>query len=333
MANFKVWASKQHWGHWVWFSGVHAYGLVGGGVYLYYFQVPWQTIALVIGMFFVGQWATSCGSHRLFTHDAYKASFPLKMALAIAQGIVYQAFFAWWVAKHSVHHARTDREGDPHSPKKDGMLYGHMGWNLVKEGVGIESRRDQVAYAKAMRSDGVIRWQEKWYNLLAPAVGLILPWLLGFVWGDPVGGLILSFTRLVFQYHLTWVVNSLGHSGYWKIPFGKPIKGSGTAVNAFLIPEAGMWPWHIYLLRLLVIGPCTWVLAHLTFGEFNHANHHVADNDYRLGRRWDQPDLGRPSLQLLKKWNLVLELNEVSDEEFARIQVQREEVLERRAVA
>jgi fatty-acid desaturase len=36
----------------------------------------------------------------------------------------------FWVATHRIHHQKSDKPGDPHSPR-DGAWWAHMGWILT----------------------------------------------------------------------------------------------------------------------------------------------------------------------------------------------------------
>src|SRR4029450_1469435 len=77
------------------------------------------------------------GYHRYFTHGAFKASRPLRVALALAGGIAMQGPVITWVADHRRPHAFSDKEGDPHSPwlfgsgplaVARGFYHSHTGW-------------------------------------------------------------------------------------------------------------------------------------------------------------------------------------------------------------
>jgi stearoyl-CoA desaturase (delta-9 desaturase) len=89
----------------------------------------------------------------------------------------------------------------------------------------------------------------------------VLPGLLGLLWGDPIGALLVAgFLRLVVQWHATFFVNSLAHCvGH------QPYSSRTTARDSF------------------------WV-ALLTLGEGYHNFHHSFPTDYRNGVRWHHFD-------------------------------------------
>ena len=77
-------------------------------------------------------WVTGClgvtlGYHRLLTHGSFVTSKPVRWFFAFVGGISGEGSAIVWVANHRKHHAFSDQEGDPHSPR-DGGLWSHMLW-------------------------------------------------------------------------------------------------------------------------------------------------------------------------------------------------------------
>lgn len=66
------------------------------------------------------------GYHRLLTHRAFVASPPLRWAFTLL-GAMHSGSPMFWVGLHRFHHARSDTDEDPHTPK-DGFWQGHTGW-------------------------------------------------------------------------------------------------------------------------------------------------------------------------------------------------------------
>jgi stearoyl-CoA desaturase (Delta-9 desaturase) len=71
----------------------------------------------------------TAGYHRLFTHRAFKAAAPVRVALAIA-GALHSGPPLLWIGLHRYHHLRSETPEDPHSPRNGGQLYAHTGWLL-----------------------------------------------------------------------------------------------------------------------------------------------------------------------------------------------------------
>src|SRR5664279_5783344 len=76
----------------------------------------WHDIVIGVVMYAIAGHGITIGYHRLFTHKAFKANRPLRIALAFAGGMAIEGPVVRWVADHRRHHAFSDKEGDPHSP-------------------------------------------------------------------------------------------------------------------------------------------------------------------------------------------------------------------------
>ena len=86
---------------------------------------PTSRIAAVF--YVVSGLGVTVGFHRYFTHGSFKATRPLRIALAIAGSLAMQGRSSSWVADHRRHHAFSDKEGDPHSPWLFGTGAGRAG--------------------------------------------------------------------------------------------------------------------------------------------------------------------------------------------------------------
>ena len=62
-------------------------------------------IALAVGFYLLGALGITAGFHRLFTHRAFKANRALRIGLAIAGSMAFQASIITWVADHRRHPA------------------------------------------------------------------------------------------------------------------------------------------------------------------------------------------------------------------------------------
>src|SRR5258708_3939744 len=86
------------------------------------FTIYWFTISWGIGM----------GYHRLLTHRGYKAPVWFERLLAVLGSMTLEGGPIFWVATHRVHHQKSDKHGDPHSPR-DGAWWAHILWMMVGE--------------------------------------------------------------------------------------------------------------------------------------------------------------------------------------------------------
>ena len=202
--------------------------------------------------------------HRTLSHRAITMSPALLFACRVLTWISTGIRPRQWVAVHRRHHAFTDIDGDPHSPKLEGFTQVQVG-NVVlyrraaRDGVTVEK------YAKDLPPD---RWDRVLFDhaILGLAIGITgLYFVLGMNWEMTA---VASVVHAVSYLLLNSAVNAVGHT-YGRRPF------QGLATNS-------QW------------------LAWITAGEGLHSNHHAAPTSARLAfaRReidpgWWFVDLGR----------------------------------------
>ena len=169
-----------------------------------------------------------------------------------------------WVATHLEHHARSDRPGDPHSPR-DGFWHAHMGWMI-----GPFTASPQI-YARHLRNDRMVQVMSRAF-FVRVALSLALPavldgWLsIGSAGGFGTGlwhGLLWGgLVRICLAHHVTWSVNSICHT-FGRRPFGATQDESRN----------------------------NWLVGLLAFGEGWHNNHHAFPAAAYHGFVWWQIDL------------------------------------------
>jgi stearoyl-CoA desaturase (delta-9 desaturase) len=252
--------------------GVPWYGLSYG-----FHWSAWLGFALVL---VANGIAITAGYHRLWSHNAYKASALLRLPLALFGAATLQNSILVWASGHRRHHRYIDDlDKDPYCANR-GLWFSHIGWMLRD----YESSREDFSNVRDLQRDPIVVWQHKHYGPLALAMNFIPPLILGWITGDWLANLLLAgVLRLVICHHTTFFINSLAH--YW----GKqPYTDRNTARD-------------------------NGVLALLTYGEGYHNYHHQFQNDYRNGVRWWQFD---PTKWLIKgaSWvGLARDLNRTPD--------------------
>src|SRR5581483_3356113 len=88
-------------------------------------EVNGRDLALC-GVFYVLTSLGICvGFHRLLTHRSFAAVRPVRCCLLVLGSMAVEGPVVQWVATHLEHHARSDRPGDPHSPR-DGFWHAHI---------------------------------------------------------------------------------------------------------------------------------------------------------------------------------------------------------------
>lgn len=230
-------------------------------------RVGWLEIGLLLGGWTFTGLGISVGFHRMLTHRAFEARATTRFLLLVAGTMAMQGPAADWAATHVRHHARSDKEGDPHSPR-DGFWHGHMGWLLRDRFV-----RSGPIHEKIM-GDPVARFVTNSWWIWA-TLGIIIPALIGgLVHRNSIGvldGLVWGgLMRVFFGHHITWSVNSLGHK-FGTRPF---LTRDGSTNN--------------------------WFIAFIGWGEGWHNNHHAFPRASYIGMRWYQVDAGARLIQLLQ---------------------------------
>ena len=244
------------------------------------FMFTWQAlVAFVLLWWIAGSLGIGMGYHRLLTHRGYKTPKWVEYFLALCGTLALESGPIAWVATHRIHHAHSDQEGDPHSPR-DGGWWSHLGWILT----GRAQQHDQAVlarYVPDLLKDKFHVWLDRWFWLPQIFLGLTLLALGGWpmlLWG--------VFMRVTFSWHATWLVNSATHM--W-----------GTRRFATRDDSRNSW----------------WV-ALLTFGEGWHNNHHAYPSAARHGLAWYEIDINWCGIRTLQLLGLAKAIRLVNKTEF-----------------
>lgn len=239
-------------------------------VSLFYFS--WQNLAVcLIVKWIAGSWGIGLGYHRLLTHRGFKAPRWLERFLAVCGTLALQSGPIAWVTTHRIHHAFTETDRDPHSPRL-GTYWAHMGW--IFRGTAQNQPETAVQrYSPDLARDPFLRALDKYYYVTPIVAGVILFAIGGLpmvLWG--------IFTRTVLAWHSTWLVNSATH--LW----GKRrFETRDDSRNNRLI-------------------------AAITFGEGWHNNHHAYPRSARHGLAWHEIDPNWIQIWMLDKLGLVTDV-------------------------
>ena len=253
--------------------------LVAAVPLLWGWGLGWTDVGLAAGFYLVSCLGVTVGYHRHFTHGAFKANRPLRIALAVAGGLASQGSVVDWVADHRRHHAFSDREGDPHSPWlfgtspaaiAKGFWHAHMGWLFERDQTNAER------FAPDLLTDNDIRMVDRLFVPLT-VVTLGLPGVLGglitwSVWGGVTALFWAGFVRVAFLHHVTWSVNSICH-----MVGSRPFASRDKAAN--------FWP-----------------LAILSMGESWHNSHHADPTGARHGVLRGQIDISARVIWIFEKF-------------------------------
>lgn len=256
----------------------------------------WLDLGLAAAFYVIATLGVTVGYHRYFTHGAFKAGRPLRVALAVAGSMAVQGSVIFWVASHRRHHAFADRDGDPHSPwlfgttpaaLARGFWHAHMGWMFRREVTNYER------FAPDLLADGDLRVVNRFFWLwitlslaLPAALGGLLSWSW---WGAVTAFFWAGLVRVCVLHHVTWSVNSICHM-------------IGERPFAARDRSANFWP-----------------LAILSFGESWHNLHHADPTSARHGVKRGQIDISARVIWLFEKLGWVHDVRWPTPARLARL--------------
>ncbi len=233
------------------------------------FMFSWQNVAAFALLWWMaGSLGIGVGYHRLMTHRGFKAPRWLERILGVFGTLAMQSGPITWVTTHRLHHAFTETDKDPHSPRH-GTYWSHMGW-IFRGTAQNSSELVRQRYSPDLIRDPFLVALDKYYWIptAVVAAGLLAVGGIGMLlWG--------VFFRVVFGWHSTWLVNSATH--LWGT---RRFQTRDDSRNNPLI-------------------------AALTFGEGWHNNHHAYPRSARHGLRWFEIDVNWIQIKLLEKLGLA----------------------------
>jgi len=267
MQNVVEFAPSQkediHWDTIIFVAAFHVLAVTA----LFFFS--WQNLlAAGILWWVAGSWGIGIGYHRLLTHRGFKTPRWLERLLATFGTLAIQSGPIAWVTTHRVHHAFTETDKDPHSPR-NGTYWSHIGW-IFKGTAQIQPKNVTEKYSPDLLRDPYLRFLEKYYYMTSVIAGVGL-WAIGgwsmLLWG--------VFFKTVIGWHSTWLVNSATHLwGTRRFETTDDSRNNG-------------------------------IIAAVTFGEGWHNNHHAYPRSARHGLTWREFDVNWLQIRVLEKLGLI----------------------------
>jgi stearoyl-CoA desaturase (delta-9 desaturase) len=232
------------------FVGVPFAAVIASVVVLWGWGVNWHDLVIGGVLYAVAVHGITVGYHRLFTHKAFRAARPLKIALAVAGSLAVEGDPITWCADHRRHHQFSDRPGDPHSPWRfgtsvrallKGMVWAHVGWTINNE------KTNQRKYVPDLLADHDLVVVGR-SQLLIVLFSFGAPAVAGGLWGDgtwDAGAAWSAFfwaglVRIGLLHHVTWSINSICH-----ISGDRPFRSRDRSGNVWwLALLSGGESWH-----------------------------------------------------------------------------------------
>ena len=251
-------------------------------IYLWHNGVDWFQTVLFLVLFALSSMSITLGYHRLFSHVAFKARWPVRLGTLVFGSAAFEGSALDWVADHRRHHKHVDHEEDPYDISK-GFFHAHIGWLLFK--LRPDPPMDNV---NDLLADRMVMWQHRYTVVIGLGMGFLFPALLGYAWGGAqaaLGSFLLAgVLRVVCVQHSTFFINSMCH-----YLGSRPYSSRCSARDS-------------------------WIMALFTFGEGYHNYHHEFQHDYRNGVKPWQFDPTKWAIWSLGRLGLATHLRRVPAE-------------------
>lgn len=258
----------------------------------------WETVLLAIFMWVASGMAITVGYHRYFSHRSFKVKKWMEYLFVLFGTSALEMSVVEWAFDHRNHHRYTDTDKDPYSIKK-GFWYAHITWLFYNR--GYAEGKPEIDFRKVadLWKDPFLRFQYRYFTVLAIVMGFVFPGLIALLWNDFWGGvLIAGLVRSVIVHHGTFAINSVCHS------IGK---------QPYSLEESAR---------------DSWISALLTFGEGYHNFHHKFPGDYRNAILPWQYDPSKWFIWLLAKTGIARDLHRTPEERIiaAKLEVKKHEI-------
>jgi len=245
------------------------------------FMLSWRVVPITLLLWWIsGSLGIGMGFHRLLTHRGYQTPKVVEYFLTFCGLLALEGGAINWVVTHRIHHATTDKPGDPHTPR-DGRWWAHMGWILRGT---AQQHEDSVMkrYAPDLMKDKLHVFMNNYYY-----VPLILSGVLLFALGGWSFLFVGVFLRVTIGLHFTWLVNSATH--LWGT---RRFQTTDDSTNS-------------------------WWVALLSFGEGWHNNHHAHPRAAKHGLTWYEIDFNWYGIRALQLLGLAKQIRLISKEQIA----------------
>lgn len=272
-------ADKPHPARWIPYLVLH-----GGCLGVIWVGASWVAVGVAAALYFIRMFAITGFYHRYFSHRTFRTSRFGQFLFGVLGNSATQRGPLWWAANHRRHHAHSDEENDPHSPREHGFYWAHFGWLTVRSNLITDMKlvRDLAKYPE-------LRFLDR-YDVVVPLLLAIAMYGLGELLAYTAPGLGTNgwqmvvwgfFISTVVLFHCTCFINSLAHMmGNRRYETGDDSRNS-------------------------------LVLALITLGEGWHNNHHRYPSTVRQGFYWWEIDVTYYMLKLLSYTGLIWDLRPV----------------------
>jgi fatty-acid desaturase len=223
----------------------------------------WTAVFFVY--FLTGCLGMSVCYHRLLTHRSFYTPLWVEQLFTVFATLGLTGSSLSWTAAHRQHHAKADKDGDPHSPQVLG--YWRAQWASMFSPI-------DVSRSPVLRSKFHV-WMHRHYLNVNLLYGAIL-----YIIGDINAVLTWWLVPACLLWNAGSLINTVCHTRWMGYKCDSNRADVDRSVNN---PVLGLLMW----------------------GEGWHNNHHVYQRDPSIGKRWFEIDIGYWVICLIRKqqWN------------------------------
>ncbi|XP_076673448.1 acyl-CoA Delta-9 desaturase-like [Andrena cerasifolii] len=213
------------------------------GSYLLFTSAKLMTAAFAFVLYLLTCWGVTAGAHRLWSHKAYKAKWPLQVLLMILHTAAFQFSVINWARDHRLHHKYSETNADPHNPSR-GIFFTHIGWLLCRKHPDVKEKGKEID-VNDLKINPILAFQKRYYIVLMPLLCFIIPTVVPVLcWNETWlnAFFVPTILRYVLILNASWLINSAAHAFGTK-PYDKFINPSENLIaNIFTFGEG----WHNY---------------------------------------------------------------------------------------
>lgn len=294
-----IFSRPVHWQNTLFLTSTLLLTLTAAPAYIWMYGLNAFQIGLFAFFFVATGLSITLGYHRLYSHQTFKASWPVRVWTLVFGAAAFENSALVWSADHRRHHKFADHDEDPYDITK-GFFHAHIGWILFRH-----PPETSLDWVKDLQKDRLVMWQHRNYLAISLTVAFVIPTVLGWLYGGwkaALGAfLIAGVARVVCVHHMTFFINSLCHT-LGRQPYSTRCSARDSAIMAWF-----------------------------TFGEGYHNFHHEFQHDYRNGVKPWQFDPTKWTIWALHKLGLARQLRRVADDKIVLTQAaeQHRNIVER----
>ena len=219
-------------------------------------------LLILLGYFLYGCLGIVVTYHRQLTHDSYKTNPLLTKIFSILGCFAGTGSPLAWVAIHIIHHLKSDKPDDPHSP-----LY--KGIKIFSLDYVNEVNNDTKWRMRKLVTDTFQQFLHRYYFAIIALYSTVL-FMIGGFWLM----VFLHWTPALITGLMSNVVNYVGHKPNWL---------GGYRSHNLNDQSTNNWLWSIP-----------------SWGESWHNNHHRFPKNAYFGNKWWEVDISGLVIKVIK---------------------------------